>query len=221
MSVLASLSDTTVNEIAHFIGEAGLPGVFALMALSCACVPIPSEFVLLFAGFAAADPAQAGTSHHLGFAAVVLVALAGTMVGSWLAYAVGRFGRLELFERHGARIHMGPAQVQRAEDWFARRGEAAVLVGRVIPVVRAFISLPAGVARMNIVRFSVYSLLGAIPWVVGLTLGGEALGSNWKSVRTGFEDATYAVVALVVVWVAYRVLRRRRLREAPAADLLG
>src|SRR5208283_6042932 len=100
--LLASISETFVNETSHFIGEAGLPAIFVLMALSCACIPIPSEVVMLFAGFAVADPAAAGVHHTLTLAGIVLAGLAGTMVGSWIAYAVGRGGGIELFERHGA-----------------------------------------------------------------------------------------------------------------------
>ena len=145
--VLASISETLVNEISHFVREAGLPGIFALMALSSACIPIPSEVVMLFAGFAVADPSQSGSSHHLTMTGIILTGLIGTMVGSWLAYAVGRGGRLELFERHGAKLHMGPAQIERADRFFQRYGEATVLFGRMIPLVRAFVSLPAGISQ--------------------------------------------------------------------------
>jgi membrane protein DedA with SNARE-associated domain len=176
---------------------------------------------MLFAGFAVADPHQAGVSHHLTLLSIVVVGVAGSMIGSWVAYAVGRGGRLEFFERHGASFHMGPAQIEKADAWFQRRGELAVLIGRVIPVVRAFISLPAGIARMPLARFSLYSVLGTIPWVLGLALGGEALGSNWKSARTGFEYATYVIVALIVAWIAYAIVRRRRGRREATADVLG
>ena len=153
------------------------------MTLDTACIPIPSEVVLLFAGFAVANPVQAGAHHQMTFAGVVAARLLGTMLGSWIAYGVGRAGRLELFERHGERFHVGPTQIASADRWFARYGSWAVLFGRVIPVVRAFISLPAGAARMPLGRFSLYSFIGAIPWVVGLVLAGEALGHNWKTAR--------------------------------------
>ncbi len=203
MLVLASISETLVNETSHFVREAGLPGIFALMAISSACIPIPSEVVMLFAGFAVADPGQSGAQHHLTLVGVVLAGLLGTMVGSWVAYGVGRGGRLELLERHGAKLHMGPAQIERADRWFQRYGEAAVLFGRVIPLVRAFVSLPAGIARMPLGRFTVFSLIGSIPWVLGLALAGHALGGDWKSVRKGFEYVDYAILALVVVGIVY------------------
>jgi membrane protein DedA with SNARE-associated domain len=214
MLILASISDTVVNEIAHLVREGGLPGIFALMALSSACIPIPSEVVMLFAGFAVADPGQSASQHHLTLVGVILVGLLGTMVGSWAAYAVGRGGRLELLERHGAKLHMGPAQIQRADRWFKRYGEPTVLFGRVIPLVRAFVSLPAGVAKMPLGRFTVYSLIGAIPWVVALTLAGYAAGGNWTSVRKGFEYVTYVILVLIALGIIYAVARRRRGRRA-------
>jgi len=217
MLVLASISETAVNETSHFVRDAGLPGIFALMAISSACIPIPSEIVMLFAGFAVIDPGQSASHHHLTLAGVVLAGLLGTMVGSWAAYAVGRGGRLELLERHGAKLHIGPDQIGRADRWFARYGEMTVLFGRLVPLLRAFVSLPAGVAKMPLLRFTAYSLIGAVPWVLGLALAGEALGSEWTSVRKGFEYVDYAVVALVVVGVAYAIVRRRR----TAADAVG
>ncbi len=219
MLVLASISETLVNETARFVGEAGLPGIFALMAISSACIPIPSEVVMLFAGFAVADPTQSSSQHHLTLVGVVLAGLLGTIVGSWVAYGVGRAGRVELLARHGARIHMGPAQIERADRWFARRGELAVLVGRVIPVVRAFVSLPAGIARMPFIRFTVYSLIGTVPWVLGLALAGHALGGEWKTVRSAFEYVDYVILALAVIGIVY--VRRRRGRREPAADASG
>jgi membrane protein DedA with SNARE-associated domain len=217
MLVIASISESLVNETSHLVRDGGLVWIFALMAISSACIPIPSEVVMLFAGFAVADPGQSASHHHLTLVGVVLAGLLGTMVGSFLAYAVGRGGRLELLERHGAKLHMGPKQIARGEAWFERHGEAAVLVGRVVPVVRAFVSLPAGVARMPLGRFTVLSLIGTFPWVLGLALAGHALGGDWTSVRKGFEYVDYAVLALVVVGIVYALVRRRRASRDQAA----
>lgn len=210
MPVLASISETLVNETSSFVREAGLPGIFALMALSSACIPIPSEVVMLFAGFAVADPAQSASQHHMTMVGVILAGLLGTMVGSWVAYGVGRGGRLELFERHGDKVHIGPAQIERADRWFRRYGEPAVLFGRVIPLVRAFVSLPAGIAKMPLGRFTVLSLIGTIPWVLALAFAGHALGSDWKSVRKGFEYVDYAILLVLALGIVYAIVRRRR-----------
>ncbi len=220
MLVLASISETLVNETSHFVRDAGLPGIFALMAISSACIPIPSEVVMLFAGFAVADPGQSGAHHHLTMVGIVLAGLLGTMVGSWVTYAIGRGGRLELLERHGSKLHMGPTQIERADRWFQRYGQPTVLFGRMIPLVRAFVSLPAGVAKMPFWRFTVLSLLGAIPWTLALALVGHAVGGDWTSVRKGFEYVDYAIVALVVLGIAYLLVHRRR-RPKPASDTAG
>jgi membrane protein DedA with SNARE-associated domain len=219
--VLASISETLVNETAHLVRDGGLPGIFALMAIASACIPLPSEVVMLFAGFAVADPGQSASHHHLTLLGVIVAGLLGTMVGSWVAYAVGRGGRLELLERHGAKFHMGPTQIERADRWFQRHGEATVLFGRLVPLLRAFVSLPAGVARMPLGRFSVFSLIGTVPWVVGLALAGDALGDDWTTVRKAFEYDDYAIVVVVVVGLVYAFLRRRRARRDPATDAAG
>jgi membrane protein DedA with SNARE-associated domain len=216
--VLASISETLVNATAHFVRDAGLPGIFALMVISSACIPLPSEVVMLFAGFAVADPTQSAAHHHMTMTGVVLAGLIGTMVGSWLAYGVGRGGRLELFERHGAKLHMGPAQIERADRFFGRYGEATVLFGRMIPLVRAFVSLPAGVARMPLGRFTVFSLIGSLPWVIALAFVGHALGSDWTQVRKAFEYVDYAIVVLVVLGIVYAIVRRRSRPAGPMSE---
>jgi membrane protein DedA with SNARE-associated domain len=220
MLVLASITESLVNETSHLVRDGGLPVIFALMAISSACIPIPSEVVMLFAGFVVADPGQSASHHHLTIVGVVIAGLLGTMVGSWVTYAVGRGGRLELLERHGGKVHMSAAQVDRADRWFQRYGEATVLFGRMVPFLRAFVSLPAGIAKMPLVRFTVFSLIGAIPWTLGLALAGHALGSDWTSVRKGFEYVDYAVVALIVVGIVYAIVRVRRGRQ-PATDAAG
>jgi membrane protein DedA with SNARE-associated domain len=213
MLVVASISETLVNETARLVRDGGLPAIFALMALSSACVPIPSEVVMLFAGFAVADPGQSAAEHQMTMTGVVLAGLLGTILGSWVAYGVGRGGRLELLERHGGKfrfIPTHPAQISRADRWFRRHGEPVVLFGRVIPLIRAFVSLPAGVAKMPFWRFTVLSAIGTLPWVLALALAGHALGSDWKSARTVFEYIEYAIVALVVIAIGYAIRRRRR-----------
>lgn len=220
--LIASISGALVNEISHFVREAGLPGIFVLMAISAACIPVPSEVVMLFAGFVVADPVSSGSSHHLTMVGVVLAGIAGSMVGSWIAYAVGRGGRLELLERHGRWVHIGPDQIGRADRWFSRYGDWTVLFGRLVPFVRAFVSLPAGMARMPVPRFSVLSLIGTTPWVLALALAGEAVGSEWTKIRTGFEYVDYVIVALIVAGIAWALTKRlRKRRDRPVTDAAG
>ncbi|MHB8235288.1 MAG: DedA family protein [Solirubrobacteraceae bacterium] len=222
MLVLASISESVVNETSHFVRTAGLPGIFLLMAVSSACIPVPSEVVMLFAGFVVADHSASGSEHHLTMVGIVLAGLIGTMIGSWAAYAVGRGGRLELLERHGDKVHMGPAQIERADRWFQRHGEQIVLYGRVIPVIRAFVSLPAGIARMPLARFSILTLIGSVPWVLGFALAGHALGGDWKSVRHALEYVDYVLLAAIVIGVGYLIVRRRRRDDdAPGEPIDG
>jgi membrane protein DedA with SNARE-associated domain len=216
--VSASVTEGLVNSMAHFVRDGGLPAIFLLMAVSAACIPIPSEVVMLFAGFAVADPAASGAgahNHHLTMLGVILAGLLGSLVGSWIAYGVGRAGRLELLERHGHLLHMGPAQIKRADEWFSRYGDAAVLFGRVVPFVRAFVSLPAGIAKMGFARFTVLTLIGSAVWVAAFAYAGKALGSEWKTVRHSLEYVDYVVVALLVLGAFYVVLRRRRAGRPP------
>jgi membrane protein DedA with SNARE-associated domain len=217
MLVLASITESLVNDTSHFVRDAGLPGIFVLMAIGSACIPIPSEVVMLFAGFAVANPGQSASHHHLTMLGIVLAGLLGTLVGSWVTYAIGRGGRLELLERHGSKLHMGPAQIDRAERWFERYGQPVVFFGRMVPLVRAFVSLPAGIARMPFWRFTVLTLLGSLPWVIALAYAGHALGSDWTSVRKGFQYVDYAILALLVIGIAYAVVRRRK-GGAPGPD---
>jgi membrane protein DedA with SNARE-associated domain len=210
MLVLASISESLVNTASHFVREAGLPAVFLLMLAESACIPIPSEATMLFAGFAVADPTGSSAQHHLTLVGVVLAGVLGNLVGSWLAYGVGRAGRLELVERHGHWLHLKPSHIAWADRWFARYGAPAVFFSRMLPIIRTFISLPAGVAKMPFARFTLFTVAGCLPWVLGLALAGEAVGSNWKDVRKYFEYVDYAVVVMVVIAIVYALIRRRR-----------
>jgi membrane protein DedA with SNARE-associated domain len=218
MLVLASISESLVTTASHFVRDSGLAAIFILMLAESACVPIPSEATMLFAGFAVAAPGESAAHHHLTLLGIVAAGVAGNLVGSWLAYAVGRVGRLEVLERW---LHIRPSHIEWADRWFARYGDPAIFFSRMLPIIRTFISLPAGVARMPFVRFTVFTLAGCIPWVLGLALAGEAVGRNWASVRKGFDYADYVIVALIVLGIVYLLVRRRRGRREPAADAAG
>ena len=210
MLVLASISESLVNVAWHFVRDAGLPAIFVLMLAESACVPIPSEATMLFAGFAVADPGASTAHHHLTLAGIVIAGVIGNLVGSWIAYGVGRGGRVELVERHGRWLHIPARHIAWADRWFERYGAPAIFFSRMLPIIRMFISLPAGVAKMPFVRFTLLTLAGCVPWVLGLAIAGEAVGSEWKSVRKGFDYVDYAVVALVVLGLLYVLIRRRR-----------
>jgi len=224
MLVLASISESLVTTAWHFVRDAGLPAVFVLMLAESACIPIPSEATMLFAGFAVAAPGASTAHHHLTLVGIVIAGVLGNLVGSWIAYGVGRGGRLELVERHGHWLHLKPSHIAWADRWFARYGAPAIFFSRMLPIIRTFISLPAGVAKMPFMRFTLLTLAGCIPWVLGLALAGEAVGGEWTSVRKNFDYVDYAVVVLVVIAVLYAVIRRRRGRSDtgdPATDAAG
>jgi membrane protein DedA with SNARE-associated domain len=206
----ASITESLANAATSVVRELGLPGIFLLMLLESACIPIPSEATMLFAGFNVA-------TGHYSLAAITIAGVLGNLVGSWIAYWVGYAGRLELLEKHGKWLHISPRQLERADRWFERYGTATVLVTRVMPLVRTFISLPAGVARMPFWRFSVLTLVGCIPWVFLLGLIGEITKQHWTKWKTGLGYFDYVVVALVVIGIVYLVIRRRRGDRAQAA----
>lgn len=218
MPVLASVTESLFNVAWHFVRDGGLPAIFVLMVAESACIPIPSEATMMFAGFAIADPGGSHAHHELTMVGVIVAGVLGNLVGSWIAYAVGRAGRLELVERHGHWLHIKPSHLAWADRWFARWGAPAIFFSRMLPIVRTFISLPAGVAKMPFWRFTVLTLLGSIPWVVGLTIAGHAVGSNWMSVRKGFTYADYVVVVLIVAAVGWAVLKRMRGRSGGGED---
>lgn len=206
MLVLASVTESLANFATDLIDKIGLAGVFILMTLESACIPIPSEVTMLFTGFNVARG-------HYSLIVATLVGTTANLVGSWIAYGVGYFGRIELIERHGGKLHISPKHLATADRWFAERGEITVFLTRMMPIIRTFISLPAGVARMNFLRFSVFTFLGSIPWVFGLTLVGKEAGANWEDWKNRLHYVDYAFAALIVAAIAYygvRWWKRRR-----------
>jgi membrane protein DedA with SNARE-associated domain len=214
--VHAAVTDKLVDFATNVVHDLGLPGIFLLMVLESACIPIPSEATMLFAGFNVSDGEYA-------LWAPVLVATAANVVGSWIAYAVGYYGRVDLIEKHGGKLLIRKHHLDVADRWFARHGEATVFFSRLLPVVRTFISLPAGVAKMPFWRFTVFTALGCLPWMLLLTVIGREAGDNWESWKNSLHYVDYAVVAAIVAGIAYLVVRRVRRgprsgQAAPAPD---
>ena len=201
--VLASLTDPIVEFATNVVADLGLPGVFLLMVLESACIPLPSEATMLFAGFNVSEG-------RYSLVAVTLVGTFANLVGSWLAYAVGYYGRVDLIEKHGHRLLIKPHHLHVADRWFARHGDATVFFTRMMPIVRTFISLPAGVARMPFWRFSALTFLGCLPWVFALAFIGRHVGENWTQWKDSLHYVDYTVLALIVVGIGAVVLRRRR-----------
>jgi len=201
-SVSDKLVDPIVNAATDFIGSTGVVAVFLLMALESACIPVPSEAIMLFAGFSVSEG-------ELTMVGIVTAGVLGNLVGSWVAYAAGYYGRLDLLEKNRL-IHVSPKRLKQADEWFERYGGATVFFSRMLPIVRTFISLPAGVAKMPFWRFTAYTVAGCVPWVLMLALIGQAVGDNWEQWRHNLGYLDYVVLAAIVGAVAYLLLKRRR-----------
>jgi membrane protein DedA with SNARE-associated domain len=209
---------SVTSSLTSLIGDHGLYAVFFLMLVD-AVLPAASEIVMLYAGALAAG-AFAGQhvvifgsridSHFWGFVAVSLAGVAGNTVGSVIGWWIGFYGGRPLIERRGRWLHLGPENLDRAERWFERWGDWAVFLGRVTPVVRSFVSIPAGVARMSLGRFTVLTALGCMPWCFGIAGAGWALGSRYERFHHDFRYVDITVVVLLVAAAVTWYVRRRR-----------
>jgi membrane protein DedA with SNARE-associated domain len=203
MLLLASLTDPIVNAAVDVVKAMGLPGVFLLMVAESACIPIPSEATMLFAGFNVANG-------EYSLLAATAVGVSANVLGSWISYWIGYAGRVDVLEKHGKKLHIKRSHLEWADRWFERHGDATVFFSRMVPIVRTFISLPAGVARMPFWRFTLFTVAGCIPWVFMLAFIGQQAGDRWESWKDNLHYVDYAVLAAIVVGVVYLVLRRRR-----------
>lgn len=190
--VIAELAQWIVAAIARF----GYLGIVVTMAIESACIPLPSEIIMPFSGYLVST----GRFTMLG---VTLAGAVGNVLGSALAYYVGVLGGRPFVERYGRYILISRRDLELADGWFARYGDAAVLISRLLPVVRTFISLPAGIARMNVVRFLVFSFIGALPWCWVLAYVGLKLGERWDQLREYFHQLDVVVGLFVLAVIIY------------------
>jgi membrane protein DedA with SNARE-associated domain len=202
-----SIVQWVVDHVTVAIGDHGVPAVFGLMTLESACIPVPSEVIQLFAGYLVSQ-------HKMALLAAILAGTLGNVVGSWIAWGVGATGGRGFIERYGRFVHVTPKRMALADRWFEQYGNKVVFWSRMLPIVRTFISLPAGVARMPFWRFTLYTFLGALPWVTGLTLLGVQVGQNWHTWEARLKYLDYLVAAIIVAGVVYLVRKWRR--TAPA-----
>ncbi len=198
--MLAALEHFVIPFLEGLYAQIGYLGVAIAMAIESACIPLPSEVIVPMAGWMV----YRGV---FDFWLVAIAATLGNTLGSSLAYWVGRLGGRPLIERYGRYILISAHDLEVADNWFGKYGEAAVFFGRLLPVVRTFISFPAGVARMNFGKFLLYSTLGAFPWVLALAYAGKLMGDNWVMVREVLKNFDYPIAAIIVVAVAYYVYR--------------
>jgi len=202
---MQSIVNDVVNWCANVIAVFGLPGIFMLMLLESACIPIPAEATMMFAGFAVSQG-------KLGLAAVIVAGVAGNVVGAWIVYYVGLYGGRPFIDRYGKYVLLRHEHIDLTERWFAKYGALAVFFSRIVPGVRSFVSLPAGVARMPLWSFTLYTALGCVPFVAVLAWLGVKVGANWEQLLQQFKWLDYAVVGALIALLVWFVVRRRRRR---------
>jgi membrane protein DedA with SNARE-associated domain len=202
----ASVTDSLVTLATHVIRDLGLAGV-ALLTLTSGVVGMPgSEPTMLFAGFNVFQG-------HLSMFGIIVFGVLGDMIGASIAYAIGYWGREELVERHGNKLHISNQRLERAQRWFERYGAPVILVSRCIPFARAAFPYAAGVARMGYVRFVTFATLGSIIWIGALGVLGREVGSSWQSWRHNLEYVDYVGAAALVAVIAYLIVRWTRTRR--------
>jgi len=199
-----SLVEWGTNLILDWISDLGYPGILFLMALESACMPVPSEIVMPFAGYLV----WAGDT-TMTFWGVVFFGALGCTVGSIASYVVGFYAGRPLIIRYGKYILIREKHLKQAEEWFAKYGDKATFIARLLPVIRTVISLPAGISKMNFKKFVFYSFVGSVPWTLMLAYVGYWLGPNWESIKGVFRWLDIVVVAAIVAVAIYYVYRIR------------
>jgi membrane protein DedA with SNARE-associated domain len=219
--VLAFIDQIVIPFLNALYGAVGYLGVMIAMAIESAMVPLPSELILPYAGFLISDPGaiEPLSGGRWSFWVVVVVATVGNTLGSLVAYAIGAWGGRPFLERWGKYLLIRPHEIELAERFFDRYGPATAFLSRLLPVVRTFISFPAGVARMPLGKFIAYSTAGAFPWSILLVFAGQQLGANWVDIRHALQPFDLAiagaVIFLVVLFIWWRLGMPGRRRRRP------
>jgi membrane protein DedA with SNARE-associated domain len=198
------------------ISMLGYGGVVLLMAIESACIPLPSEIIMPFSGYLV-------SRGEMNLWLVGLAGAFGCVLGSMVAYWVGMYGGRPLIEKYGRFILISPHDLDLADRWFAKYGEIIVFVSRLLPAIRTFIAFPAGVARMNVPRFIIYTFAGSLPWCIGLAYVGQKLGEHWdkdprlKTLFHRFDFVIGIVIVLAAAWWIWRHLRHSK-KHAQSAN---
>jgi membrane protein DedA with SNARE-associated domain len=210
----AAVSGVLVTVATHVIRSLGYAGVGLLVGVSGVIAVPGTELPMLFAGFNVYE-------HHLTLVGIILAGVIGDVLGASVAYAIGRFASQELIERHGAKIHAKPADLERAHRWFERYGAGTIIVSRWLPVVRAAFPYAAGVSRMAFGRFVAMATIGSIVWISALGILGNAVGAQWQTWKHHLDYVDYVGIAVIVVllaWGLYRWIRHARAENRVAAS---
>jgi membrane protein DedA with SNARE-associated domain len=204
------MASQILSAIAGFIistiSTLGYGGIILLMAVESANIPLPSEIIMPFSGFLVAQG-----QFNLWLAGIS--GAIGCVLGSILSYWLGMLGGRPLVEKYGKYILISHHDLDLADSWFKKRGEITVFIGRLLPIIRTFISFPAGIAKMPFSRFVIYSFLGSLPWCLLLTFIGQKMGENWEKIRTYFHNFDYVILGLIIlmaIWWIWRHLKNRQ-----------
>ncbi|MHB8377062.1 MAG: DedA family protein [Dehalococcoidia bacterium] len=206
--LLHGLENSLLDFITHTYNVLGWPGVIVMMAIESAAIPLPSELIMPLAGW------KLIADKNRGIEWIFLAAFFGAVgntIGSWVTYYIGMYGGRPAVERYGKYILVSKHDLDIADRFFGRWGNWAIFASRLLPVVRTFISVPAGISRMPIVQFTIYTFAGAFIWSVGLTYGGYKLGQHYQDIRNWMRPFDYpiaAIIVLLVVWYVYRHIKR-------------
>lgn len=204
--LLALISSFVINVISSL----GYGGIFFLMALESACIPIPSEIIMPFAGFLVFEG-------NFSLLWVIFWGTMGNLAGSIIAYLVGFYGGRPLIEKYGKYILISRHELDLADRWFLKYGGMSVLFSRMLPAVRTFISLPAGIARMPFGKFCLYTFLGSLPWAYALTYAGLIMGERWKDLEVYFRKFDWAIGILVFLALGFFIYHKISARGGPAS----
>jgi len=206
--MVTDIIDFLAQFVIATIGKTGYSGIFFLMFVESCGILMPSEVIMPFSGFLVADG-------RMNFWAVVFIGVFGNLFGSLLAYYIGYKGGRPLIEKYGKYILITKHDLNLADRWFNKHGELTVLFGRILPVVRTFISFPAGIAKMNLQKFAIYTFLGALPWCILFTYLGVKMGSNWELIRAKLHNFDLAIGLAIVILVGLYIFRHiKHLKEA-------
>jgi len=183
------------------------PGVMLLMAIESACIPFPSELIMPLAGWMLIK--EPGLTVWFVFVAGV-VGAAGNTIGSVVAYYVGMWAGRPFLNRYGKYVLISQHDLDTADRWFTKRGSLAVFIGRLLPLVRTYVSLPAGIAKMNIWKFLIYTFTGSFIWSTGLAYGGYLLGEHWEDLRAAMRPFDPIIAAVIVILIGLYIWRHVR-----------
>jgi membrane protein DedA with SNARE-associated domain len=212
--MIARLIEFLSGIIVATISLLGYSGVALLMAIESACIPLPSEIIMPFSGYLV-------STGQMNLWLVALAGAVGCVLGSLVAYWVGMYGGRPLIEKYGRYLLVSKRDLDMADRWFAKRGELIVFVSRMLPAIRTFIAFPAGVARMDLKRFIVYTFAGSFPWCLGLAYVGQKLGEKWNkddTLKTWFHRFDFLVGIVAVLLAAWWIWRHVSHLRADAAD---